>query len=51
MRYLACSLVDGVLASTNIISPCPLLPATNIMQGEGRRKSSELVTEKTLTNK
>ena len=38
MRSLACSLADGMLADAILISPCPLLPPTNIRKGRGRRK-------------
>ena len=38
MRYLAGSLVYGVLADTILISPQPPLPPTNIRKGRGRRK-------------
>ena len=40
MRSLACSLVDGMLADAVLISPCSLIPPTNIRKG-GRRKSKE----------
>ena len=50
MRYLASSLVNGVLADVILISSRPPLPPTNIRKGRGRRKSMEsIVTEKTFT--
>ena len=47
MTSLACSLADGVLADTILISPCPQLPPTNIRKARGRQK--KLVTDKPYT--
>ena len=38
MTMLACSLADGVLADTILISTRPLLPLTNIRKVRGPRK-------------
>ena len=53
MRFLACSLADGVLADAILISPCPTLLPTNIAEeGKGSlKKIRKPVTEKTFTSK